>query len=128
MADRLPKILIVEDEFLVATDLADELRAMGFLPVGPVGSLDAANKLMASEAVDGALLDVSLQGEAVFPLVHECLRRNLPIAFVTAYSVDDIPVDLRHIPTLDKPWTGKQLRNLMTTVFPPVAPAAADEG
>jgi DNA-binding response OmpR family regulator len=117
MADACPKILIVEDEFLVAIDLADALRTMGFCPLGPAGSLDAANKVMASEVLDGALLDISLQGESVFPFARECLRRKLPIAFVTAYSLDDIPEDLRHIPQLDKPWTGKQLRNLMASVF-----------
>jgi hypothetical protein len=118
----------VEDEFLVATDLADELRAVGFLPVGPVGSLDAANKTMVSETLDGGLLDISLQGEAVFSFAYECLRRHLPIAFITAYSTDDMPADLRHIPVLDKPWTSRQLRSLMTAVFPPAAPADAVGG
>jgi DNA-binding response OmpR family regulator len=125
MAVSPPKILIVEDEFLVATDLADELRAMGFLPVGPAANLNGANKIMASEDFDGALLDISLRGEAVFPFAHECLRRNLPIAFTSAYSLEDIPADLRHIPALDKPWTSRQLRNLMTAVFPATPPADA---
>jgi CheY-like chemotaxis protein len=118
MAVNPPRILIVEDEFLVGMDLAAQITDLGFTAIGPAGSLDDAMNLLNATLPDVALLDINMHGHAVWPLAHECLSRGIPFVFVTAYLPEDVPEDLRHAPVLDKPWTVRQLEKLVIGMFP----------
>jgi CheY-like chemotaxis protein len=111
------RILIVEDEFLLALDLADELRKLGYVAVGPAANVGAGSELVRSEHLDAALLNVSLQGEVAYSLARECLHRKIPIAFVSGTLGRDLPPDLKGVPRMEKPWTTRQLQRLMATVF-----------
>jgi DNA-binding response OmpR family regulator len=113
-----PRILIVEDEFLVGLEMAAQVEELHFSVVGPAGTLEEAGDLLDAALPDAALLDINLQGRSVFPFARECLRRGMPFIFVTAYLPEDVPEDLRHIPVLDKPWTVAQLQRLMIGMFP----------
>jgi response regulator of citrate/malate metabolism len=117
MTDVPLRILIVEDEAVVAFDLAGTIGAMGFEIVGPATSLAGGRELLHAVAPDGALLDINVGGEAVYPLARDCLDRGLPIAFVTAMHPANIPQEMQAVPRLAKPWTMPQLRRLMLTVF-----------
>ncbi|WP_342239747.1 response regulator [Inquilinus sp. OTU3971] len=94
--DGAPKrILIVEDEVLLADDMAQSIHAMGLDPVGPVGALEAAIALAETQRLDGALLDVRLRrGMRVYPVVEILLRRRIPFCFLTAY----IDEQIEHMP------------------------------
>jgi response regulator of citrate/malate metabolism len=79
------KILIVEDEFLVALLMEETVRNLGHEVVGPVGDLAAAMRLAATEALSAAILDVHLQhGERVYPVVG--IHDALPICCAAAAS------------------------------------------
>ncbi len=104
------RVLVVEDEMLLALDLEEGLRRAGSDVVGPAGSLRQALELAETEMVDAAILDVNLGGEAVFPLAHLLGQRGIPYLFATAYSgMDEIyPPDVRSVPRLSKPYTIQQ--------------------
>ena len=94
--DGAPKrILIVEDEVLLADHVAEAIYAMGLDPVGPVGTLEAAIALAETQPLDGALLDVRLRrGMRVYPVVEILWRRRIPFCFMTACT----DLQIEHMP------------------------------
>ena len=80
------RILIVEDELIIAWELQDIVEALGGSVLGPIPSVPAALRLLGQQRPDAALLDVNLQGQKVTPVAIECQRRNIPFAIVTAYG------------------------------------------
>ena len=72
------KILVVEDEPLLAMTLKDVLTGSGCTVVGPASTLKLGMRLIEKEAVDGAILDVNLRGEMVFPLADALAERSIP--------------------------------------------------
>lgn len=104
------RVLIVEDEMLLALDLEEGLRDAGCEVVGPAGSLRAALRLAENSEIDAAILDVNLAGERVFPVAHVLAERGIPFVFATAYAGSDdlYPSDVREVPRLSKPYTVSQ--------------------
>jgi DNA-binding response OmpR family regulator len=112
------RILIVEDEILIALDLAAALRDLGFDVIGPAATLAAGIALLDSDAPDGALLDINLgRGETSYPLARACITRRIWLAFVTALDPANIPLDMRALPRMAKPWTRDDLQRTMTAQF-----------
>jgi DNA-binding response OmpR family regulator len=97
-------VLIVEDEFLIAALLEEDLHAAGCTTLGPFSSLAAALKASASEDFDLAILDVNLGGEMVYPLADALSRRGVPILFLSGYDVSSMPERFRTSPRLAKPY------------------------
>jgi CheY-like chemotaxis protein len=81
------KILIVEDMMLVADDLAETLQGWGCEVVGPVSTVRQAVSLVKDQLLDGALLDVNLGQEKVFPVAAELATRKIPFLFLTGYDI-----------------------------------------
>jgi DNA-binding response OmpR family regulator len=98
------RVLVVEDEVLLALSLEDDLRDAGLSMLGPYTTLERALQASRSEGFDLALLDVNLHGEAVFPLADELIARNVPIVFLTGYGAADLPERFRALPRLQKPY------------------------
>jgi DNA-binding response OmpR family regulator len=96
-------ILIVEDEFLLAAMLAEDLKAAGFSTLGPVASLAAGMRAAAEESFSLAILDVNLAGEMVYPLADELAARNIPFLFLTGYGASHLPDRFRNVPHISKP-------------------------
>jgi CheY-like chemotaxis protein len=80
------RVLIVEDEFLVALMLEDVLVDFGCIPVGPCYSLAQALGAVRTETFDVALLDVNLDGEKVYPVAYALAKRRIPFLFVSSYG------------------------------------------
>lgn len=82
------RVLIVEDEPLVALDVEETLRGLGCEVVGPTATLGEALRLLEEEAprLDAAVLDVNLGGHAAFPVADALVRRGVPVLFATGYS------------------------------------------
>ena len=98
------KILVVEDEYLVADDLAALLRDARAEVIGPAATLPKAVRLAAdTELIDAAVLDINLGGIDVFPLVDELGGRGIPMLFLTGYGEDNIPQAYSNIVRCDKP-------------------------
>lgn len=95
------RILIVEDEFIIASDLASYFTALGAEVVGPAGTLTAALPLV--EAAEAAVLDIHLAGETSFPVAEALLSRGVPFVFFTAYAAIGVPAHLHGIARFLKP-------------------------
>lgn len=99
------KLLVVEDEALVALQIATLMENLGWSIIGPVGSLEAANALLDDgQRPDVAILDVNLGGAPVFPLAETLRRRGIPILFCTGYEDQDEAEGFTEYPRLRKPW------------------------
>lgn len=108
------RVLVIEDEFFLADDIADALRARGATVVGPVATPAAACAAITEDAPDCALLDLNLGGEIAFPLARTLREANVPFVFATGYGANALPEDLVDAPRIEKP-------------FEPAAAAAALE-
>lgn len=98
------RVLVVEDEFLLADELRCDLEAMGAQVIGPVGHLDRALALVRSEtAIDAAVLDLNIAGSEVFPLADLLADRGVPMVFATGYATLALPERFAGVPTCDKP-------------------------
>jgi CheY-like chemotaxis protein len=109
-AEVLPwRVLVVEDEFLVAADIALMLEELGCHPIGPIGDLEAAVRAATDEPLDAALLDVDLHGRSAIPVADALAARGVPFVFCTGYDVRGLP---RHgeAPRLAKPFQTRELR------------------
>jgi DNA-binding NtrC family response regulator len=98
------RILVVEDEFLVALLLQGELEALGFSIVGPFTSVTSGIEASRREDFDLAILDVNLGGEMVFPLADELSAHGVPFLFVSGYGEVVLPERHRAAPRLAKPY------------------------
>lgn len=97
------RILVVEDEYIVAQDLSRWLQRRGLQVIGPAPRLERARALIASEAIDAALLDIHLRGELVFPAAEDLAARCIPFVFLSGFGRSIVPDRFAHIRLLDKP-------------------------
>lgn len=100
------RVLIVEDEFFIADDLARALRGAGGEPVGPVNTVEQAEQLLGRERLDAAIVDLNLRGEMASTFV-ERLAGQVPCLIVSGYGEDGVPESLRGLPRLEKPVSPK---------------------
>ena len=114
------RILVVEDVALVAAAISDELEACGVTVVGPAGRLPPAVVLAHEEPLDGALLDLDLEGDLSFPVARQLAARDIPVIFITAYDNPDLfPAEYRGYPRVRKPYDEHELLKLLVKVFRP---------
>ena len=104
------RLLLAEDEFLMAEDVSGDLLARGAEVVGPVASVaEALAVVRAGGRLDGAILDLNLQGELAYPIADALIERGVPIVFATGYDRDVIAPPYRAIPRCEKPVTAARL-------------------
>lgn len=119
MTDRIERIFIVEDEVLVAMDMADLLERMGFEVVGPAVHQEQAVAMARSEPIDAAFLDVNLGENKTSQPVAELLReRGIPFIFVTAYTASEVTFRLSDERVLKKPVTSSEMLASLRAVLP----------
>jgi CheY-like chemotaxis protein len=97
------RILTVEDEYMLAQELALFLEQHGATVVGPVGTVQAALGLATREAVDAAVLDVNLRSQLVYPVADALIERGVPVVFVTGYDELLLQRPYIHLPRCPKP-------------------------
>jgi CheY-like chemotaxis protein len=110
------RILVVEDEYFLAEDVAFALRRLGAEVVGPVGNLGEAEEAVATNAIDGAALDVNIGGRTIYPLVKELQSRDVPFIFMTGYDVSAIPPEYQYAPRCEKPLDPEELASGLATL------------
>ena len=81
-----PRVLVVEDEAMVAMMLEDMLVELGCEIVGPASSLKAGLALVAAGGLDAAVLDVNLAGEKAFPIADALAKHGIPFVYATGYG------------------------------------------
>lgn len=113
-----PRILIVEDEFLVADDIATSLEDLGYAVIGPVATVSEALGLVAGEPIDGVVLDANLDGVSSAPVAAELTARGVPFIVVTGYGRLDLPTSqLNDAPRVTKPCNMAELGRVLATVL-----------
>ena len=108
------RVLVVEDESLVAMLLETILEDMGCTPVGPASNIDEG-EAMARDTVDldAALLDVNVAGRQVFPVAAALKERGVPFVFSTGYGEGGLPDEWRGVTTIQKPFTEAAVRDAL---------------
>jgi CheY-like chemotaxis protein len=121
MDDRLAgkQILVVEDEYFIASDLKRALEAQGATIVGPVASLGKALDLIARQAIDAAILDVNLEGAHSFPVADQLRENGVPYMFVTGYDEWALPEKYRQVPRVAKPFRVSVMLRALSDLFEP---------
>ncbi|PVE24785.1 hypothetical protein DC522_09230 [Microvirga sp. KLBC 81] len=100
------RVLVVEDEYFIADDMARALQKIGAEVVGPIPKKDRALALLSSgEQIDAAVLDINLRGEEVFAVADALTERGIPFVFATGYDASSIPPSYKGIPRWEKPFS-----------------------
>lgn len=109
-------ILVVEDEYFLADETRQKLEQLGATVVGPAANVEDALELIASSKIDGAILDVHLGDEFVFPVAEELERADVPFVFATGYDPDVIPAKFSGFALCGKP---TELGKIASALFNP---------
>jgi len=99
------RILVVEDEAIIAAFVEDLLVELGASVVGPAYSVSQGLALASFSAIDVALLDVNVRNEAIAPIRDELRRRGIPIVFATGYGQDRSRDVTEGFIVVDKPYS-----------------------
>jgi DNA-binding NtrC family response regulator len=112
------RILIAEDEAMIALDLENFLQDLGCEIIGPVANVEDVIQQFEAHHPDGALLDINLRGKQVFAVLPQLIEQGLPVIITSGYDdVTLIPQDFRALPRISKPFNQATLRELCVTVF-----------
>ena len=118
------RILVVEDEMMVALLLEDMLVDLGCTVAGSVVCVDDALALIGELGLDAAVLDVNLSGQMSYPVADALIAAGVPFVFSTGYAAGRIQEDYRKFPALQKPYHVSELANALAGVMALAAPAA----
>jgi DNA-binding response OmpR family regulator len=112
------RILVVEDEYFIASDLKRTLKKEGAVVIGPVGDLQAGLAL-ADEALDAAVLDVNLEETLSYPIADRLSSRGIPYMFLTGYDGWSLPAEHRETERLAKPFASKSVVTMVEKLVSP---------
>jgi CheY-like chemotaxis protein len=115
------RILVVEDEAVVAMWIADVLVSAGAVVIGPVGSVSETLALARSEALDCAVLDYSLPDGTTAPVADLLAARGVPFVFATAYYAGEIDPRYSDRPRVEKAFAAEELLGAVASVLRPAA-------
>lgn len=118
-ARRRPRVLVMEDEWIIAEQLEIALTEGGFEVIGPVGHIDAAIGLLEDGPIEAAVLDINLHDEPTFAFAARLAASDIPFVFVSGYSRVNLPAALRTRPLLPKPIDPVVLRQCLGALIAP---------
>src|SRR3712207_2858614 len=110
------RVLIVEDEYFLADDMAQVLQKLGAQVVGPVQTPDKALLLLADKPVDAAILDINLKGRMVFPVADALREQGIPFVFATGYDEAAVPEAYKDVPRWEKPFKPEDLAKALPSL------------
>jgi DNA-binding NarL/FixJ family response regulator len=112
------RILIAEDEAMIALDLESVLEDLGCEIIGPVANVEDLVQQFEAHHPDGALLDINLRGKQVFAVLPQLIGQGLRVIITSGYDdIALIPQDFRALPRISKPFNQTVLRELCVSVF-----------
>ena len=110
--ERQPRVLLVEDEALVAMMIQETLAEFGFDVLGPVATVSEALAAARDQCIDAAVLDINLGDDLVYTVAEILARRGVPFVFVTGYDSDSVDARFSGIPVLQKPIERESLQRI----------------
>jgi len=115
------KVLVVEDETIVAMLLEQMLEELGCVVAGMAGQVAVATDLANAIEADIAILDMNLGGQSVDPVAEALDARGMPFVFASGYGADGLTARWRDRPVLTKPFRLDQLRQTLESAVTPTA-------
>lgn len=114
------RLLVVEDEMLIAMTIEDVLTDLGCVVIGPAGSVAKALQILDDgQQIDGAILDLNLKGEQALPVAVALQKRGTPFFFLTGYGSAGLDQAQFSAPTLPKPFDPGALEQLILETIAP---------
>lgn len=111
------RVLVVEDDFLIADDFSRRLAAHGAEIIGPAATLEAAREILdTARRVDVAVLDINLRGTLVFPLARHLEAMDIRFLFCTGYGEDPISECFRDITRFEKPLSHQSFNEMVQMI------------
>ena len=107
------RILVVEDEYYLADDLACALQRCGAEIAGPVATAAAADRLIAAGGIDYAVIDLNLRGDMAFTLADRLREAGIPFLIASGYTRESLPDRFRGVPQIEKPCDATQVLERM---------------
>ncbi|WP_366653695.1 response regulator [Fodinicurvata sp. EGI_FJ10296] len=112
------KILVVEDEFLIALHVENLIETIGHKTIGPAASIKMANRYLLNETPCAALIDLKLLDEFSTPLARRLRQARIPFAVMSAYAtLPDACLELSDVPRLEKPVLRAHLERTINTLL-----------
>jgi len=111
------RVLIVEDDYLIAEGLSHTIADCGFTVVGPVDTADRAVRLINREPPDGVLLDVRLREGSAVEVAKVLRKRGIPFIVMSGYPRDTLPPELEKAPFIAKPMIESELIDTARSAF-----------
>jgi len=115
---QLRRILVVEDDFLVAEVVVELLQNLGAEIIGPFSRLQQAMSFLetGADGIDGAVLDVNLNGEKSYPIADRLIALSIPFCFSTGYGSSALDAAYQHLPRCEKPFGEQALVAALSAV------------
>ena len=112
------RILLVEDNYLVASMLQQKLGSLGCVVIGPAPSVEKGMQLAQDQTLDGAILDINILGGTSAPIADVLTARQLPFVFITGYaSPPNLPPSFSSVPRFAKPLDDAMLVSIIESRF-----------
>jgi DNA-binding response OmpR family regulator len=103
------RVLVMEDEYLIADDLRRAITRAGAEVLGPVASLRRSHLQVRRGYFDFVLLDINLRDEKAYPIADELLQKKVPFVFETGYETDHVPDRFASVAVWKKPFNYDEL-------------------
>lgn len=118
-SDSRPRVLVVEDEYLIRMLMEDMLDELGYDLAAAVGTIAEASDHASNGDFHVAILDVNLDGQEIYPVADILAARGLPFVFVTGYGERSLREPYRSRPALQKPFQSEQLKTTLAGILAP---------
>jgi len=118
------RVLVIEDEAIIAAMVEDMLTELGATVVGPAATIAHGLKLATSEAIDGAVLDVNVRSERIDPIADVLRARDIPFVYATGYG-GAVAASAGGAPVLEKPYTLEKFAKAVTAAMSKTSGGAA---
>jgi CheY-like chemotaxis protein len=111
------RVLVVEDEYLVAALIEQILESAGCIVLGPIPRVPEALDAVNDDDYDAAVLDVNLAGERINPVADALSERDVPFMFVTGYGANALPREYAERPHIGKPFRTAELVGMLSSIL-----------
>lgn len=119
------RVMLVEDEAMIALMMSEELTALGYQVVGPFSTLRSGLTAARAERIDCAILDLNIGEKSTYPIADALHERSVPFAFMTGYSRSNIEPRFALVPVLEKPIDNRTIRQTIEQLIGTPIPVAA---